>query len=74
MPAMEKEEELEPLTILERRLAKRGNSADAMGLILWKGKSPLEATWEFLSDLRLRLPYSPLWAREALDEGTVTGD
>ena len=49
-------QEFQPMAILERKLVKRGNRADVQVLIHWKGLSPAEATWEFVSEIRRRYP------------------
>ena len=46
----------EPLAVLDRKLVKRGNRAEAQLLIHWKHLSPAEATWEFASEIRKRFP------------------
>ena len=46
----------EPLVVLDRKLVKRGNRAEAQLLIHWKNLSPAEATWEFASEIRRRFP------------------
>ena len=67
------EEELKPSSILERKITKRGNVAETLVLILWKDKPISEATWEFLSDMRLRFPSASLWTSNFSEEGDVTG-
>ena len=69
----EEEDELEPSAIINRKLMKNGNQAETIVLILWKNHSATEATWEFLSDLKMRFPHLPLWTSEISEEGTVTG-
>ena len=44
------------MAILERKLVKRGNRVDVQVLVHWKGLSPAEATWEFVSEIRIRYP------------------
>ena len=44
----------EPLTILERKMVKRGNAAGVDVLIHWKGHTMEEATWEDYNDLKAR--------------------
>ena len=46
----------EPVAILDRKIVKRGNSAEVQLLIHWKHLSPAEATWEFISEIRKRFP------------------
>ena len=51
---------VEPVAILERKMVKRGNRPEVQWLIHWKHLSPAEATWEFASKIRRRLPsFSP---------------
>ncbi|XP_076938998.1 uncharacterized protein LOC143607436 [Bidens hawaiensis] len=42
--------------VLDRKLVKRRNRAAIKVLVQWKGKGMQEETWEFLDELRLRLP------------------
>ena len=49
-------QEFQPLAILERKLVKRGNQANVQVLVHWKGLSPGEATWKFVSDIQGRYP------------------
>src|SRR5262249_35810758 len=62
-PAKNMELELEPQAILDRKMVKRGNRVKTMVFILWQNLSPMDATWEFLSDLRLQFPNHSLWTR-----------
>nr|XP_043637841.1 uncharacterized protein LOC122608824 [Erigeron canadensis] len=47
---------LQPQSILDRKLVKRGNRAAMKVLVHWKGQLMQDATWEFLHDLKLRFP------------------
>jgi hypothetical protein len=40
-----------PITILERKLMKKGNTAVVAGLIQWSNSFPEDATWEELTEL-----------------------
>nr|GEV66531.1 hypothetical protein [Tanacetum cinerariifolium] len=46
----------EPVAILERRLAKKGNSATVFVLVQWSNGSKEDATWEPIEDLQKRFP------------------
>jgi hypothetical protein len=45
-----------PVTILERKLMKKGNTAVVAGLIQWSNSFPEDATWEELTELQLQFP------------------
>nr|TKR79766.1 hypothetical protein D5086_0000269270 [Populus alba] len=45
-----------PVTILERKLMKKGNIAVVAGLIQWSNSFPEDATWEELTELQLQFP------------------
>jgi hypothetical protein len=45
-----------PVTILERKLMKKGNAAVVAGLIQWSNSFPEDATWEELTELQLQFP------------------
>jgi hypothetical protein len=45
-----------PVTILERKLMKKGNVAVVAGLIQWSNSFPEDATWEELTELQLQFP------------------
>ncbi|GJV82539.1 gag-pol polyprotein [Tanacetum coccineum] len=47
----------EPVAILERRLAKKGNSATVFVLLQWSNGSKKDATWEPIEDLQKHFPY-----------------
>ena len=44
------------VTILERKLMKKGNVAVVAGLIQWSNSVPEDATWEELTELQLQFP------------------
>ena len=44
------------VTILERKLMKKGNVAVVAGLIQWSNSFPEDATWEELTELQLQFP------------------
>ncbi|XP_050387541.1 uncharacterized protein LOC126803864 [Argentina anserina] len=46
----------EPEEVLQIKIVKRNNVADAQWLIKWRGKPVEEATWEFYDDLKERFP------------------
>nr|GEX03834.1 retrotransposon protein, putative, unclassified [Tanacetum cinerariifolium] len=46
----------EPVAILERRLAKKGNFATVFVLVQWSNGSKEDATWEPIEDLQKRFP------------------
>nr|TKR98303.1 hypothetical protein D5086_0000204380 [Populus alba] len=45
-----------PVTILDRKLMKKGNTAVVAGLIQWSNLFPEDATWEELTELQLQFP------------------
>lgn len=46
----------EPISILERRMIKKGNRAAVQWLVQWANLPPEEATWEDLAFLRSQFP------------------
>ena len=51
---------IEPVAILDRRIAKKGNQAATQVLVQWSNSFPEDATWEFLHDLKQKFPtFSP---------------
>ena len=46
----------EPVTILSRKLGKKGNKAVVYLLIQWANKPKEEATWELYSDIEAKFP------------------
>ena len=47
---------VEPITILARRLGKKGNKAVVYLLIQWSNRPKEEATWELYSDIEAKFP------------------
>jgi hypothetical protein len=45
-----------PVTILERKLMKKGNAAVVAGLIQWSNSFPEDAIWEELIELQIQFP------------------
>jgi hypothetical protein len=56
IPAQNPDPELQPHTILDRRMVKHKNQAVTQVLVHWKTLSSNEATWEFADDLLMRYP------------------
>lgn len=51
---------MEPVTILGRRLVKRGRAAATQVLVQWSNCFPEDSTWEYLQDLQRQFPqFSP---------------
>lgn len=48
-----------PVSILARRMVKRGNRVATQVLILWANSFPEDATWEYLYDLQQKFPDFP---------------
>lgn len=55
---------LQPQTILDRQIVKRGNVAAIQLLIHWANSLLEIAKWEFVDELRRRFPMFPLGIRE----------
>ena len=47
---------VEPIAILERRLAKKGNAATVFGLVQWSNGSKEDASWEPLEEIQKKFP------------------
>jgi hypothetical protein len=47
---------VEPVAILERKLAKKGNAAVVYGLVQWSNGSREDATWESLEEIQKNFP------------------
>ena len=47
---------LQPFAILDRRITRHNNQAATQVLIHWAGLPPIDATWEFTTELKLRFP------------------
>ncbi|GJR78796.1 retrotransposable element Tf2 [Tanacetum coccineum] len=47
---------VEPIAILERRLAKKGNAATVYVLVQWANGSAEDATWESIEEIQRRFP------------------
>ncbi|PKI48160.1 hypothetical protein CRG98_031425 [Punica granatum] len=60
---------LQPLAILECRMVKRGNKVAAQLLVHWSNTSPVDATWEYADELRLRFPQFSLVDKGPEGEG-----
>ncbi|XBI34686.1 hypothetical protein VPH35_120464 [Triticum aestivum] len=56
---------LQPVTILARRLVKKGNSSVLQVQVQWSSLSPDSATWEDYSVLRHRYPTAPCWDEDS---------
>jgi len=58
LPVSDKEGRMQimPLTILDRKLMKKGNGAATAVLVQWSNLYPEDATWEDLSDLQKQFP------------------
>lgn len=52
---------LEPQSIFDHKLVKRGPIGETMILVQWKGKPLNEAMWEYHKNLSLGSPHLPLW-------------
>jgi hypothetical protein len=61
--------ELEPESILDRRLAKKGNSAIVQVLVKWKSLPATLATWEDYFVLKKTYPADVAWGHAASQEG-----
>lgn len=48
---------VEPLSILERRMVKKGNAAAVEVLVQWSNTLPSDATWESWDDLHKQFPH-----------------
>uniref|UniRef100_A0A8R7R519 Chromo domain-containing protein n=1 Tax=Triticum urartu TaxID=4572 RepID=A0A8R7R519_TRIUA len=57
---------LQPITILARRLVKKGNSSVLQVQVQWSSLSPDSATWEDYSVLHHRYPTAPCWNETTL--------
>ncbi|GJS29298.1 gypsy/ty3 retroelement polyprotein [Tanacetum coccineum] len=51
---------LEPIAVLDRRMAKRGNDAVVYVLIQWSNEGVNDATWELYDDIAVRFPHLDL--------------
>lgn len=47
---------VEPLAILDRKLAKRGNATAVYVLVQWVNGTAVDATWELYEDVAARFP------------------
>lgn len=47
---------VEPVAVLDRRLAKKGNGATVFVLIQWANGSKEDATWEPIEEIQKRFP------------------
>nr|GEU73636.1 two-component response regulator ARR17-like [Tanacetum cinerariifolium] len=47
---------VEPVTILDRRMQKKGNDATIFVLVQWENFTPDDATWKWVEDLQRRFP------------------
>ena len=45
-----------PVTILERKLMKKGNKVVVAGLVQWLNSFPEDAMWEELTEIQLQFP------------------
>lgn len=52
---------VQPLVILDRKLAKKGNVGVVYVLVQWMDDSPENATWELASDMMARFPQFNLY-------------
>lgn len=48
---------MEPIAILDRRIAKRGRTAATRVLVQWSNCFAEDTTWEFLQDLKQQFPH-----------------
>ncbi|GKD45813.1 reverse transcriptase [Tanacetum coccineum] len=51
---------MEPVPILDRRLAKKGNVATVFVLIQWANRSKEDATWEPIKEIQKKFPHFQL--------------
>uniref|UniRef100_A0A8R7QGC1 Tf2-1-like SH3-like domain-containing protein n=1 Tax=Triticum urartu TaxID=4572 RepID=A0A8R7QGC1_TRIUA len=67
---------LQPVTILERQMVKKGNNSVVQVRVQWSSLSSASATWEDYNVLRLRYPTAPCWEDGDAAQGgeTVTPD
>lgn len=49
--------QLEPMTVLDRRMVKRGNKAVVQWLVQWLNSFPEDATWVDYSDMQTKYPH-----------------
>lgn len=61
--------EVEPETILDRRLVKKGNAAYLQVLIQWTSLPSTMATWEDYEVLHKRFPDAPAWGQAGTQGG-----
>ncbi|WVZ78969.1 hypothetical protein U9M48_026604 [Paspalum notatum var. saurae] len=62
---------IQPATIVERRLVKRGTSAVPQVRIQWTGLSPSATTWEDYHVVRERFPTAAAWGQAPSSAGGV---
>ncbi|GKB37833.1 retrotransposable element Tf2 [Tanacetum coccineum] len=65
---------VEPIAVLDRRLARRGNEAEVYVLVQWANGSEDEATWEPTSELQEKFLFSPPKGSLLISEVTLELD